>query len=228
MQNLLINDFINEEYLKEKISFDNNFKAENYVPNFTGLYIDKKYMVDADNYRHSEYVKQSRRQDINFRKSSLIDNVIIHCNAVKENSFEKWENPETYLQYDLNPNHISKIGLPVCTYHFIVNRSGEIYQMLSMNIISAHCKGQNMNSIGICINHDGVNEKQITFEMYNSLIYTICNAFDFLDFSYDEYGVEEHFSFHREYANKLCPGKLNKDLMITQISRALLIFGDNI
>lgn len=185
--------------------------------------INNKYMVDEYNYRISPYSNKKKYMPY-LRQHDEIEEVIIHCTAAGN---EKWEDPITCINYDLNPNHISRSGLATATYHFYINQKGEIYQLVSMNMQTAHCAGHNRSSIAVCINHDGFTPEEITEKMYSSLIETICYIFDFTDWGYDEHGVRDRLQFHRDYANKACPGRLSKESLIVAVAERLKTWGDN-
>jgi hypothetical protein len=97
-----------------------------------------------------------------------------------------------------------------------------------MGIVTWNAAGHNQDSIAICINHDGFNRDEITPELYKSLVETICHVFDKLDWGYDFYGVQERLHFHRDYSPKACPGKLDKEKLVLDVSERLKTWGDNV
>lgn len=183
------------------------------------------YMVDTENYKVSPYSNPKRRNDVVKRRLSDIEEIIIHCTAA---GTEAWEEPITCIKYDLGSNHISRAGCPVATYAFYINQKGSVWQLVSMEIQTWHCVGHNTHGLAICINHDGVTESEITPDLYSSLVDTICHCFDKLDWSYDLENVEDRLHFHREYANKLCPGKLDKNQLIKSVAERLKSWGDEV
>ena len=74
-------------------------------------------------------------------KMRKIDKIIIHCSATPEGravtvqEIEKWHRDKGY----------NGIG-----YHYIVGLNGEVWKGRDINLIGAHTKGYNSNSIGIC------------------------------------------------------------------------------
>jgi hypothetical protein len=185
--------------------------------------INQDYMVDGT--AGSEYINHKYNLENFRRKLYKIDMIIVHCTA---SGGQGWESPEAEIRYATNPNHISKRGCATASYHFYVNQKGKIWQLVSMNYYTWNCSGQNPNSIAICINHDGFKQSQITNELYNSLVDTICYVADFMDWSYDEYGVRDWLHFHRDFANKACPGMLNYDELVKSVSERLKVWGDNV
>ncbi len=78
-----------------------------------------------------------------------LDKIIIHCSATRKNQ-------------DIGVKEIAqehkKNGWENIGYHFVIRRNGEIEDGRPIEEIGAHCKGQNKNSIGICL-VGGVNEQ---------------------------------------------------------------------
>lgn len=185
--------------------------------------INQDYMFDGVNgkkYTNPRYNLNNFKRDL-FK----IDMVVIHCTAAGS---QGWEVPTAEINYAIHPNHISKKGCATASYHFYINQKGNIWQLVSMNYYTWHCSGQNTNSVAVCINHDGFKQSQITKEMYSGLVDTICYVFDYLNWSYDEYGVRDHLHFHRDFANKACPGKLVYDDLVMNVSNRLKQWGDNL
>jgi len=143
----------------------------------------------------------------NFKRDMMnIQEVILHCTATDSEDFE---NPMALIKYDLSPNHISKKGCPFATYHFYVNKTGEIFQLLSMQYFTWHCKGHNQYSLSVCMNHGGKKDN-ITDEQFSATGETIRYIFRKLGWDITAEELNSKLHFHREYANKLCPGKIDK------------------
>lgn len=179
-------------------------------------------MVDENNFSSSRYANQDRT--LQLRELSDIEQIIVHCTAA---GTPAWEDPSACIRYDLNPNHISRSGLATATYHFYINQAGEPWQLVSMQIRTANCSGQNYNSVAVCINHDGFKLAEITDELYNSLVDVCCYIFDLLDWGYDYHGVEDRIHFHRDYSPKACPGRLDKEKLISDVAERLKTWGNN-
>lgn len=188
------------------------------------LIINQDYMVDFSNFSTTPYSNKKRPLPFR-RKIEDLEEVIIHCTAA---GTSPWENPLTCIKYDLGPNHISRSGLATATYHYYVNQKGECFQLVSMEMQTAHCIGQNERSVAICINHNGFDSSEITPELYETLVKTICHVFDMCDWGYDYYGVSERLIFHRNYSNKACPGMLEQSKLINDTVNALKDYGDNV
>lgn len=184
--------------------------------------IDKTLMVDFDS---RGYANQKYRLENFKRELSDVEKIIVHCTATDSPA---WDNPEACINYDLSPNHISRSGCPTATYHFYVNKKGEAFQLVSMNIKTWNCAGQNSDSVAVCINHGGI-KNNVTQEQFNSLAETICYIFDKLDWDYSEESVRDRLYFHRDFTNlKTCPGKIDKNELIFSVIEKLKDYGDNV
>lgn len=76
-----------------------------------------------------------------------IKKIIVHCSDSDDsldfgfNDINEWHRERGWL----SPSGIS------CGYHFIIRRFGAIEKGRPLEEIGAHCKGQNSDSIGICV-----------------------------------------------------------------------------
>ena len=70
-----------------------------------------------------------------------IDNIIIHCSATREGS-------------SLSVEELEKIhrrrGFRGIGYHYYIRRDGTVTNTRPLEVIGAHCKGNNAHSVGIC------------------------------------------------------------------------------
>jgi hypothetical protein len=196
--------------------------------NKSELFLEKcnqKYMV-TQNGDGKEYTNPLKYGFSLFRNIENLDLIVIHCTAA---GTKGWEDALTCIRYDLGANHICNSGCPTCTYHFYINQSGEIFQTVGIDIKTWHTNNYiNPISVSICINHDGFKQSEITPELYQSLVETICYIADKMDKNYDEYGVRDWLHFHREYARKACPGQIDYDKLVTDVSEMLKNWGDNV
>lgn len=176
--------------------------------------INQEFMFDGVGgyeFTNNKYNPGNYRRDM-----EMIQEVIVHCTG---SDSMKLENPMTLIKYDLSPNHISRKGCPFATYHFYINKAGEIFQLVSMNYYTWNCKGHNQYSVAVCINHGGT-KKNVTMEQYESLIETIKYIFGKLGWALTPAELNSKLHFHREYANKLCPGKIERDKLIVDLTEA--------
>lgn len=85
-------------------------------------------------------------------------------------------------------------GWSGCGYHFVIRRNGVIEFGRPIEIVGAHCKGKNSNSIGTClIGRDYFTEKQ-----YKSL-----RLID--DYIKNVYNREIKTFGHCDFSSKSCP-----------------------
>ena len=123
-----------------------------------------------------------------------IDTIIIHCSATKPN---QEVNAATIKKWHVEDNGWADIG-----YHFVINRNGEMEQGRSIEVIGAHCKGHNTESIGICLvgGLDDAGNAQCNYTLSQ----------------FEELGrllralIEQHRTIssihgHNEFSNKACP-----------------------
>lgn len=122
-----------------------------------------------------------------------ISNIIIHCADTPngDNSFTAAEIDKWHKQ-----NGWQMIG-----YHFVIDVSGKLEKGRKVEMIGAHCKGENEHSIGICM----IGRDKFTFAQWSTL-------FELLhDLKADYRDATVHG--HREFAAKSCPGWDVKEFM---------------
>lgn len=83
-------------------------------------------------------------------------------------------------------------------YHFYIRKDGQIYRGRPEEMVGAHAKGRNRDSIGICL-EGNFEEEQITDKQLTSLIKLSADMII-------KYNIEESEG-HRDVYNTLCPGK---------------------
>lgn len=191
--------------------------------------INQDYLFDGTNGKEFTNKLYSNTEiESNYRPLSRIEKIIVHCTATDS---ENWDNPLTCVNFDIRPNGgnpaLPRRGCPFATYHFYVNKKGEIAQLVSMNYQTMNCKNHNRDSVAVCINHGAV-KNNVNEEQYEALIETICHIFDFLDWNYSEESVKESLFFHRDFnPGKTCPGKLDKTKVLNDVIEKLKTMGDN-
>ena len=70
-----------------------------------------------------------------------IDHIIIHCSATREGSSLSVE--------ELEKMHRRR-GFRGIGYHYYIRRDGTVTNTCPLEVIGAHCKGNNAHSVGIC------------------------------------------------------------------------------
>ncbi|MCC7571743.1 peptidoglycan recognition protein family protein [Candidatus Micrarchaeota archaeon] len=81
---------------------------------------------------------------------------------------------------------ISKYNQP--SYHYIIDRSGEIFQTLALNIVGAHTKNHNNYSFGIALLNLTSNKP-----MSLAMRYSLSELIKYLQFNYRPLSVVTHF-----------------------------------
>jgi len=105
------------------------------------------------------------------------------------------------LRYDFGVDDIRdwhlKRGWSDVGYHFIITRSGILQEGRSLERMGAHCRGENYDSIGICL----VGRKDFTSDQWKLLadLYAFCLV---------KYKIDaENWFCHNQFdRKKTCPG----------------------
>lgn len=121
-----------------------------------------------------------------------INKIIIHCSATKASQ-------------DIGAKEIDawhkKQGWQEIGYHFVIRRNGTVEKGRALEKAGAHCKGQNKNSIGIClvggIDDNGKSQNNFTEAQFASLRKLAAD----LKLQYPNASMHGH----NEFAAKDCP-----------------------
>ena len=116
---------------------------------------------------------------------------------------------------DINEYHKER-GFIGIGYHYYIRKDGSIYKGRDEDSIGAHTKGENNNSIGICLegNFEIENITEVQKESLVSLSLYIINKYNIID-----------MMGHRVYAETLCPGKnFNENELKSNIIKKLREF----
>ncbi|MEO0625479.1 MAG: peptidoglycan recognition family protein [Bacteroidota bacterium] len=130
-----------------------------------------------------------------FSNRSLSDiwEIVIHHTAGPED-----ETPASIAAYHSGPNHICDEGCPGISYHFLIDRSGRIYQTQPLTKVSYHTSGRNTNTVGVCL-IGNYNHLELTPGIRDSLRYTIRHL-------NKKVGRELFVTAHRDHRSTSCPG----------------------
>jgi N-acetyl-anhydromuramyl-L-alanine amidase AmpD len=112
--------------------------------------------------------------------------IIVHCS---DSDYATHDNLETIRFWHKNERNFSDIG-----YHFVILKDGTISHGRELNLIGAHCKDQNHDSIGICL----TGKKKFSNEQYNALT-NLCAAMKLI---YGDLQVLPHNFYNK---HKTCP-----------------------
>lgn len=122
-----------------------------------------------------------------------ITKLIIHCSATPEG--------RDYTVADIDRWHRAR-GFKGIGYHYVIYRDGSVHPGRAVEVIGAHCTGQNADSIGICyiggLAADGKTAKDTRTPAQKEALRNLVAE---LKAKYP--GVTVHG--HREFANKACP-----------------------
>ena len=72
----------------------------------------------------------------------VVKKIILHCSKSSPLS--------NYGVEEIKKDHLLR-GMKDIAYHFVIDASGKIHKGRDLDVVGAHCKGQNHDSIGICI-----------------------------------------------------------------------------
>lgn len=75
------------------------------------------------------------------------------------------------------PDYVASSNGLYCGYHWVIRRNGTMEAGRLESDIGAHCKGQNHDSIGICL----VGRGEYTIEQWKSLMWLLCQKLDHYD-----------------------------------------------
>jgi len=89
--------------------------------------------------------------------------------------------------------HVKNKGWLAIGYHFFIEKNGKVYQGRPIKMNGAHTVGQNKTSIGVCL--AGNFDSKRPSEAQNASLRALIKKLDL------------PLHYHREYANKTCPGK---------------------
>ena len=120
--------------------------------------------------------------------------IVIHCAATKPSMDVPIERVRKW--------HLDR-GWSDIGYHYYITRDGKIHKGRDLNIVGAHVRGYNKNSIGICyeggINEKGDPEDNRTDEQKKSLLKVV----KVLKFVFENAVVQGHRDFPN--VKKACP-----------------------
>ncbi len=113
------------------------------------------------------------------------------------------QSPADIARYHSGPNHICESGCPGISYHFLIDRSGRIYQTQELDTISFHTGGRNTPTVGIALigNYDQLEPSSAIIE---AIRYTVRHI-------ERKVGRQLFLTAHRDHKSTSCPGQ-NIDL----------------
>ena len=121
------------------------------------------------------------------RDTRIIDKIIIHCSASDNPAHDSIEVVRSWHRARL----FDDIG-----YHFFIDKRGRVKNGRPITKVGAHCSGQNVASIGICLS-GRYNFKEVQFKAAYNLIKDLMHIY-----SIKKGSVFPHKAFTN---NKTCP-----------------------
>lgn len=130
--------------------------------------------------------------------SRRIDKVILHCLATPEG--------RDYSVAQVREWHVKDRGFADIGYHYLIHIDGTVEEGRPLDMIGAHCTGQNAHSIGVVyaggVDKDDKPKDTRTPAQRNAMR-------SLVDYLKRKYGASVHC--HNEFANKACPSfKINE------------------
>lgn len=122
-----------------------------------------------------------------------INKLIVHCSATP--------NDRDVTVDEIRKWHVVDNGWSDIGYHYVIYRDGSIHAGRHVEDIGAHCRGQNADSIGVCL----IGNYEFTRAQFASLreLYIVLNNI----FDLKAYG-------HRDFTDKkTCPNFEVKDVL---------------
>lgn len=113
--------------------------------------------------------------------------IILHCSSTDNDNFD---NIDTIRSWHLDR------GFDDIGYHYFIDKVGMVFKGRSLDVIGAHCKGYNKDSIGICLSglHDF---SPMQFVSLKVLLFNLMR-----DFAIPASEIYPHNEFN---LNKTCP-----------------------
>lgn len=97
--------------------------------------------------------------------------------------------------------HVDENGWEDIGYHIVIRRDGTFENGRQIDVVGAHCKGHNRNSIGICLiggmDKNGKPDSNFTLAQLTQLNQTV-------NYLKNYYQIKK-ISGHRDYSEKECP-----------------------
>ena len=134
---------------------------------------------------------ENHKADISIMRK--ITKIIIHCSATPEG--------RDYTVADIDRWHKQK-GWNGIGYHYVIYRDGSVHTGRDVEIMGAHCTGQNANSIGICyIGGMTADNKKPKDTRTPEQAAALRDLVELLKTEYPTATIHGH----NEFANKACP-----------------------
>jgi N-acetylmuramoyl-L-alanine amidase len=132
-----------------------------------------------------------------------IKKVIIHCAATRPDWMADCSDLEQVQE--IRRWHVEDNGWNDIGYHAYISRTGQILQARPVEIAGAHTKGQNSDSIGVCLAGGfGSSSDDRAVDHYTPA--QLASLWKFIKDVRFTYGENITVSGHNDYSPKACPG----------------------
>jgi N-acetyl-anhydromuramyl-L-alanine amidase AmpD len=115
------------------------------------------------------------------RDIKKIDKIIVHCS---DSDVPDHDNIETVRKWHLDKKW-TDIG-----YHFFINKKGEVFTGRDIKVAGAHCRKQNLSSIGICVS----GRKEFNDKQFSALYFLVKNLMETYKIKRTEVYPHNYFS----------------------------------
>ena len=132
-----------------------------------------------------------------------IKQIIVHCTATRPDWWDKKTINEQVKEVDRwhRDRGFNQVG-----YHYLIGRSGEVVQGRPVEMVGAHAKGHNKDSIGIALfGGFGSDADDLATEHFTPL--QLAAAYDLIRKLQGQYNIKnERVIGHNRISSKSCPG----------------------
>lgn len=148
-----------------------------------------------------------------------IKQIIVHCTATRPDWWEKKTVQEQVKEVDRwhrDRGFNNGVG-----YHYLIGRGGEVVQGRPIEMVGAHAKGNNSDSIGIALfGGFGSDADDLATEHFTPL--QLAAAYDLVRRLQEQYSIKnENVIGHNRISSKSCPGfRVQKWLSGMKLSEA--------
>ena len=147
-----------------------------------------------------------------------IKQIIVHCTATRPDWWEKKTVQEQVKEVDRwhRDRGFNQVG-----YHYLIGRGGEVVQGRPIEMVGAHAKGHNSDSIGIALfGGFGSDADDLATEHFTPL--QLAAAYELVRRLQEQYSIKnENVIGHNRISNKSCPGfRVQKWLSGMKLSEA--------
>lgn len=126
--------------------------------------------------------------------------IIIHCSATP--------NGQSVDIETIRKDHIQNRGFTDIGYHMLINVDGTCQNGRPLNVVGAHCEGENHDAIGICL----VGTDKYTYKQFETLRYKLDSII--MTYSIPRFAIWCHYEFaSAKKQGKTCPNLRDVDLL---------------